>query len=700
MVSPRVPARRPPTPRRLVIVVALVVSMMLTLFARLYYVQLLDPNKPVQTAHLLHNGAIVLPAPRGMILDASGRPLVANRIAHVITVDRDLLRQRADQGRAVLRRLGALLHEPAAQLAKQITPCAPRVPAPCSTAEPFAPVVVAKRAPMNVVLAISEHREQFPGVTVDTITLPSYPGGTLAAHLLGYTSQITAEDKKSNPRLADADTIGVTGLEQEYDTTLRGVDGKQLVELNPQGYTVRFGRRIAPQPGNTLVTSIDARLQRLAQKSVLQQIHDSRKAGEPATSAAVVAMDPQTGRILAAASYPTYRPAQFIGGISNADYAKLQAPSANDPLLDRAIAGQYAPGSTFKLITASSLVMHHEINTHTLYPCPGSVSIDGRVKTNYDSEVLGDITLRDALGYSCDTFFYVPAANEYYADQARIAHHHKAHEWLQRMAAQYGVGKRPGVDLPTTEQATGSYADRETRMARWKANKKTYCAEARSGYPDIKDAAERAYLTELASENCTDGWRYRAGDNADMSIGQGETTLSPLQLAVAYSALVNGGRIWEPKLGWAVVDAQGHVVKRIHPTVRNRVPVRQSLFDYITSALDFSRGWAVSGAFAYMDSPYQNRIGGKTGTAEVYGHQDTSWLATWGPTYKNKKGHTRAKLVLVGMVEQAGTGATAAGPMLKRIWDGIFGVGQKSVLPGQHATRRLPHVDPQVQVTR
>jgi penicillin-binding protein 2 len=328
------------------------------------------------------------------------------------------------------------------------------------------------------------------------------------------------------------------------------------------------------------------------------------------------------------------------------------------------------------------------------------VTIDGRVKTNFDSESLGMINLENALGYSCDTFFYVPAANEYYADQNRIAHHLKPHEWLQRMAAQYGVGKTPGVDLPSGEQAAGSYADRATRMARWKANRKIYCAEARRGYPQIKHPHERAYLTELASENCTDGWRYRAGDNADMSIGQGETTMSPLQLAVAYSALVNGGRIWRPKLGWAVVNKHGKVVRRVHPTVRNRVPVKPWLFDYITKSLDFSRGWAVSGAFAYIGSPYQNRIGGKTGTAQVYGKQDTSWLATWGPTYKNRQGHTRANLVMVGMVEQAGTGATAAGPMLKRIWDGIFGVGQPAILPGQHAPRHLPRIDPQLEGSR
>jgi penicillin-binding protein 2 len=691
---------RPIGARRFTVIVVLVASMVVTLIARLYYMQLLDPNKPRQTAGLLHPGDVVVPAPRGLIVDATGKVLVDNVSVQVMTIDQDRLQQLPDHGAAVLGRVAALLHRNQATLAEEITPCSPKVPAPCWTGEPYQPVPVASHLARRVVLAVSEHRESYPGVAIETVTLPNYPNGKLAGQLLGYTAQITAEDKKNNPALNDADSIGVAGLEQQYDSVLRGVDGVQTKNLNPQGYSVSDGSYRAPVQGNTLVTSIDARLQSLAEKSLAEQITATRTLGKRATSGAVVVMDPQTGRVLAIASYPDYDPQLFVGGISAKNYAKLTAPGANDPLLDRAVAGQYAPGSTFKLITSSSMVTHHEINPNTLYGCPGSVTIDGRVKTNYDSEVLGDIDLANALGYSCDTYFYVPAANEYYADQNRIADHEKPQEWLQRMAAAFGVGHVPGIDLPDSEQASGSYADRETRLARWKANKDQYCAAARSGYKAVRDPAERAYLTELASENCTDGWRYRAGDNADMAIGQGETTMSPLQLAVAYSALVNGGRIWQPTLGWAVVDGAGKLVKTIRPTLRNRVPVQQKTLDYIARSLNFGRGWAVSGAFAYLQSPYASRIGGKTGTAEVYGKQDTSWLATWGPIY-HENGHVRAKFVMVGMIEQGGTGATAAGPMLKRIWDGIFGAaGSKPIIAGEQPTTTLPKIAPQVKVAR
>jgi penicillin-binding protein 2 len=675
--------------RRLAIIVTLVMTMLLTLAVRLYYVQLGGSDRPTQTAGATHDAVVAIPAARGLIVDAHGDLLVANTSQQVVTIDRDLLLARPDRGKAVLARLATLIHVDAAKLAAEITPCSTHVPAPCWTGEPYAAVPVLEDAPTSVVLAIAEHAELYPGVAVQTVSMPTYPNGELAAHVLGYTGEITAADKKNDPRLNDVDTIGKSGLEAEYDAALRGTDGAQHVNLDARGYTVSNGSLTPARQGDTLVTSIDLPLQRLAEQSVAQQIADSRKAGNPATGAAVVIMDPQTGRILASASYPTYDPQVFIGGISNKDYAALTNPTAGTPLLNRAIQGAYAPGSTFKLITSSSLVMHHEINTTDTYPCPGSLTVDGRVKTNYESEVLGPVTLENALGYSCDTFFYAPTAEEYYADQTRIADGKSAHEWLQKMASAYGVGKSPDVDLPAGDQSAGGYADRETRLKRWQQNKAQYCADAKKGFAAQPNGK---YLQALASENCTDGWRYRAGDNADMSIGQGETTMSPLQLAVAYSALVNGGTIWEPTLGWGIEDKNGHLVKTITPKARNKVPVSQSLFNYIIKSLDFSRGWAVSGAFAYLGSPYQDRIGGKTGTAEVEGKQDTSWLATWGPTYTTKKGAIKARFVMVGMVEQAGTGAKAAGPMLKRIWDGIFGVGQKSVVTNERPTRSLPTV--------
>jgi penicillin-binding protein 2 len=686
--------------RRLTVVVMLVVSTVLTLAGRLYFVQVLDRNKPVQTAGRLHDATIVVPAPRGLIVDARGRVLVDNTTARVLTVSRQTLQALPDRGTSVLTRLARLLRQTPARLAEQITPCSPRVPAPCWTGLPYQPVPVARNASTALVLAVSEHREQYPGVAVETVSLPNYPGGTLAAHVLGYTGQITPADKAADAALSDSDTIGRSGLQAQYDTVLRGTDGKRVVRLSPQGTVAGEGADLPAVPGDTLVTSIDAAVQRLAEESLARQIADSRAKGKPATSGAVIVMDPDTGRVVAAASYPTYRPQQFVGGISQENYTALTASGANAPLLARAIAGRYSPGSTFKLITASSLATHHEISLDGRYPCPGSLAIDGRVKTNFDSESFGyPMTLRQALGISCDTFFYAPAASEYYADRARVAAGQQAREYLQQTAAAFGVGRRPGIDLPAGEQASGSYADRATRLSRWQANQAKYCADARHGFPTEPNPARRSYLTALASENCTDGWRYRAGDNADLAIGQGETTMSPLQLALAYSALVNGGRIWQPTLGWEVVNGTGEVVKTITPKVKSRLPVSQEVLNYISSSLRFTDDQTVTGAAPFRDAAYRTQLGGKTGTAEVFAHQDTSWLASWGPLATDAKGNPHARFVVVGMVEQGGTGATAAGPMVRRIYDGLLGASGPAVIPRSRPETTVPRIRHQGQLT-
>ncbi len=632
-----------------------------------------------------------MPAVRGEIVDDQGRPLVTNIPTHVVTVDQQALQQLPDHGDAVLGRLATLLGESKTTLGESITPCGVNVPDPCWTGEPYQAVPVDDDASTAIVLAISEHREDYPGVAVVSGTKASYPGGSLAAQVLGYTGAVDADDQKADPTLADSDQIGRAGLEQQYDSVLRGVDGTQTLALTPAGEPISTVKSIAAKPGDTLVTSIDSSVQALAEKALSNEIAAVRASGKPATSGALVVMDPNTGRIIAAASYPTYDPTVFVGGISTADYAKLTAASAGDPLVGRAIAGAYAPGSTFKLISASSDVTHGEITTSGKYPCPSQLTVDGRVKTNYDSEGYSyPLTLKQALDVSCDTFFYAPAVNEYEADQTLVDANQKPNEYLQAMASSFGIGTRPGVDLPADEQTTGSYADRETRQADWDQNKATYCADAAAGYPNEPDPTQRAYLTELAKENCTDGWRYRAGDNADMAIGQGETTVSPLQLAVAYSAMLNGGTVWNPTIGWAEVDPSGKVVKTISPTVKSKVPVAQSTLSFIANSLQFTSDHTVSGALAFDGAPYKTLLGGKTGTAEVFGKQDTSWLASWGPVSVNAAGNPTAKFVVVGMVEQAGTGASAAAPMVRAVYNGLLGVGQPAVLPASAPVSQLP----------
>lgn len=675
---------------RLSLLRLLVGSLLITLLARLAYVQLLDPHKPAQSAGLTHLGSIVLPAPRGEILDSAGRVLVGNRNTHVLTVDRSELAKQDDHGASVLAKLAPILGTKSADLQREITPCGVHVPAPCWTGEPYQPVPVATDVDASVVLAVSEHAEDFPGVAVDDQSVLDYPDGTLAAHVLGYTGAVSAADQKANATLADADTIGRSGLEESYDSVLRGVDGQQRVELDARGEPVGDAASVPAQPGDTLITSIDANVQALAERALADELQAQHAKGKPAPSGAVVVLDPHTGRVIASASYPTYDPTEFVGGISVADYAKLTDPSADDPLVGRAIAGAYAPGSTFKLISSSDDLTSGAISTDGQYPCPGSLNVDGRTKTNFDSESFGSaISLQFALQISCDTFFYAPAVAEWQADQARVDAGKKPLEQLQKMASAFGIASTPHIDLPADEQASGSIGSRENRMALWKANKADYCAAAKRGYPDVANASDRAYLTELASENCTDGWRFFAGNNADTAIGQGDTTVSPLQLALAYGAMVNGGTLYAPTLGWAVLDSHGKLVRTINPKVVRKLPVAKKYLDFFADSLHFQDNHAVSGALAFDGSPIKTLIGGKTGTAEVYGKLDTSWLASWGPMQPGASVNT-ARYVVVGMVEQAGTGASAAAPMSREIWEGLLGAHGAPTTPGARPASKLP----------
>jgi len=686
---------------RLAVIRILVVSLLLTLGARLYYLQVLDQNKLVQTADRQHTREVILAAPRGAIVDDRGRPLVTNRSTLVVSVDRSALLAQADDGKAVLKRLGALLHVAPADLAKRITPCAKGVPRPCWNGSPYQPVPVVTDTTPAIVLAIEERQEDYAGVSAESQTLRQYPNGSLAAHSLGYVGPVNQDELDAARKAGRTDLnlnaqIGRAGLEKTYDADLRGTDGIRYVTVDNRGTLIGTQRETEPVRGDTLVTSIDQNVQRIAEQALTAEIakrrtqRDTTNTGQlfAAPSGAAVVMDPRNGRIIALASTPTYDPTLFVGGISKTELAQLTDPNAGTPLVSRAVQGQFAPGSTFKLSSASAEVTSGRAPLSGTYSCPGSLKVGNSTKKNFEGKgIAGSINLRIALAKSCDTIFYGFAQTDWYADEARIHAHEKPAENLQRMARAYGFGSPPDIDLPAGEQTSGRIVDRAFKQTRWDENKATYCSDAKRGYPDVTEPARRTFLTKLAAENCTDGWRFQVGDAANLAIGQGETTVSPLQLAVAYCALVNGGTIWEPRLGRAIVDPNGKVVREIKAKVRDRVPVSQQVLDYIRSSLAFTPANGASGSVAFTGFPLDKvLVGGKTGTAEVFGKQDTSWFASWAPA------SSTAQYVVVAMIEQAGLGAQAAAPVARSIWEGIYGLdGKKAAFPNGPPAG-VPHV--------
>jgi penicillin-binding protein 2 len=676
---------------RLVVVRILVVSLLATLGGRLWFLQVLAADGFTTAAADNQIREVVTPAPRGTILDATGHPLVRNRTALVVSVTTGALTRQADGGAAVLRRLSVLVKIPQADLKRRITPCGKGVPRPCWNGSPLQPVPVLDDAAPQVALRIAEHQEDFPGVSAGFQAVREYPDHSLAAHVLGYLAPVSTEQLKRAEYAGhrDTDLVGVAGLERQYDQRLRGVDGLQRVSVDHSGRATGTLSQTAPVRGGDLVTNLDQRVQALAERSLVQGLLAARQGhdqyGRPfrANSGAVVVLNARTGAVLAMASYPSYDPAVWTGGISSADYARLTGPAAGTPLISRATQGEFAPGSTFKLVS-SSAAARAGYPLNGVYQCPGVFNVGTARFRNFDSEAFGAMSLREALIKSCDTVFYRLGYEMWLRDGGLRPAKGQAKELLARTAQAYGFGAPTGVDLP--DESAGRVPDRAFKQAFWKLRKADYCAGA--GNPRF-DALHR----QLDREFCVDGYEYRAGDAVNSAIGQGDVLVTPLQLATAYAALGNGGTVYRPQVGKAVLGPTGAVTWRATPQVARRLPVAKATLDYIRSAM---AGVTLPGGTAYgafADWPEDKvPVGGKTGTAEVgltkTGRQDTSWFAAFAPA-------NDPQFVVVNMLEQVGTGGAYAAKVVRRVLDGLYGMsGQPAIFPGGRIPTALPGIRP------
>jgi penicillin-binding protein 2 len=679
---------------RLAIVQVVVFSLVATLLGRLAYLQLVEGPSYTATSHDTRTRTIDTEAVRGLILDDQGRPIVANRVSLVLTVDRSALRNSADRGAAALDRLGELLATPPSDLRAALTNCgepAAADPPVCWNGSPYVPVPVAEDVSPEVALQVAERPESYPGVVVEPRAVRSYPApeGANAAHLVGYLGAVTADDLAADPNgvLGSTDEVGRTGLEMVYDRDLRGRDGSETVTVDRAGAVTGTAATDPAVPGNHLVTSIDAGLQALTERSLSAAIARARASTDPdgvpyrADSGAAVVMDVTDGRVLAMASYPTYDPGLWVGGISTADYAHLTAPEAGAPLLFRAIAAQVAPASTFK-VGSTSAAMEAGYNPAGPYDCTSSMSIGGRSFTNYESRAYGPISLARALEVSCDTVFYRIAYDMWLHDGGSNPAPRPT-DAIFTMASGWGLGAPTAIDLPG--EASGRIADRAWKLTNWQQTKDDSCRHAATGYPDVTDPARATYLTQIARENCTDGWRFRAGDAANLAIGQGETLVTPIQMAVAYAALANGGTLWQPTVGRAVISPDGTVVREIAPVAAGRLPVSAATLDYIRAALQETTRTG-TGAAPFRGFPLgQVPVATKTGTGEVFGKQSTSWFLA-----------TTDRYVVAMTVSQGGTGSGTSGPSVRAILDGLYGVHDgvadptASLLPGGVPPTSLP----------
>lgn len=680
---------------RLLILHVLVVSLLISLGARLWYLQVMSGSMYEKAAADNRQREVVVPAVRGQILDSVGRPLVDNRSALVVSVDPTTLDSQPDGGEAVLKRLAKTLDTSYKKLRKQIRPCARGVKRPCWPGSPYQPIPVATKVGSRTALQILERKEDFPGISAEVQAVREYPSpdGVNAAQVLGYLQPVTQEELAKRKGLqksySGVDEVGRDGLEETYDKALRGVPGVRRMTVDSQGQITGTPSERPARPGDYLVTSINAKVQAGAEEAIKKAVRSARSAGSPAKSAAAVVLDVRTGHVIALASYPSYDPSIWTGGISQKDYERLLSPHGGQPLISRATEGQFAPGSTFKVSSLLAAVKDG-YDLHGTYDCPGSFQVGNRAFHNFEGEAPGEMNLHRALVVSCDTIFYRFAYQEWLRDGGTHPKKHPA-DPMVHMAREFGFGEQTGVDVPN--EAAGRIPDRKWKLDYWKETKDEDCKRAKKGYPDVAktDPSRARYLKALAGENCKGGYVWRPGDAANFAIGQGDVLVTPLQLANAYASIANGGTIREPRVGKALVRPDGQVVRKITAPKTGELPDPHGVLAYERAALaDVPRSGTASGAFGGWP---MNKIpvAGKTGTAEVYGKKDNSWFASFAPVNK-------PRFAVVAMVSQAGQGATYAAPAVRKIYEAIYGVSggkidkKKAAYPDGEPPDKLPKI--------
>lgn len=674
---------------RLIVIQTLVFSLLATLGARLYYLQVVSGEEYQGQAASQSVREIVVQPQRGLVVDAMGRPLVSNRLTWVVSLDRTLLGRMDPAVRAELldRTASAIgMKVPAIEAKLLLCGDSGAVAGECWNGSPYQPVPVARDVEEASALRILEQPEDFPGVVVDRQSVRQYPApyGINAAHLLGYLSPITKDELDGAEDSGDssvngASVVGRAGVEKEYDEWLRGQPGYQQVAVDSKGRVRQDVSDLAAQPGDTLVTSIDAKVQGVVERQLAKMIRTQRATRDKVTnrnfeadSGAAVVLEAKTGRIVAMASQPTYDPSVWVGGITEKQLARLYSEAAGTPLLARSFQGQFAPGSTWKpFMTAGALT--HGYSQDTILGCPSAVQIGNRPFRNHESGAYGSIGFARALEVSCNTFFY-QVGMHYWQKFGSDPDDVDAKDPLVSEAEAFGFGDRTGIDLPG--EASGRVADRKWKLDYYESMKDYYCGIADK--PQTRKTSDFVY--KFSREFCIEGWKYRLPDAANFAIGQGDTIVTPLQLARAYGAISNGGTLWEPRVGKAIVSPDGEVIREIEPTKSRDLKLPKRVLTYIDQAL---QGVATRGTMAWKLGGFpidDVKIRAKTGSAEVYGKQSTGWVASYTKDY-----------VVVMMITQGGTGSGSTGDGVRAIWEALYGVDGDKVRPARAA---IPGVTP------
>ncbi len=629
---------------RVALVGIVVVSMFSALFARLYYLQVLRNTTVEEVFGGPRLREVTYEGVRGRILDRNGKVLVDNRESIVITIDRQQFAELDDPEGLELRLARALN---GAGYPTKVSDVAARIEDP--RYDPLKPVPIAEDVSTELETYLLERLYEFPSVDVVREQIRTYPLGTLAAHVAGYTGAINSEELKAreeDPKAYEpGDDIGKAGVERIFEGELRATPGRRTIEVDATEREIGTRSDVPSTPGSDLQLTIDADLQqhvevKLQEALIAARKQTKRRPTDPelrAPAGALVVLDAANAEVLAMASYPTYDPSEFIGGISAYRFNELNDPAAFFPFTNRAIQSLYSPGSTFKPFTAVAALERGVIAADEVITDNGSYELEDCTDTcvfqNAGGTRYGKIDLRRAMTVSSDVYFYR------LGEQMWVKQGSFGQSAIQDTAREFGLGTVTGVQLPG--EASGLISDPAFKKARHDDN------------PTAFPFGE-----------------WFTGDNVNLAIGQGDVGVTPLQLANAYAALANGGTLYAPSVAKALLDHDAGSVRRSYAArkigaVSLPGTVRNPVIDGLSGVVSDKDGTAFG---AFQGFPLASfEVAGKTGTAEVPPKADTAIFAAFGPV-------PDARYVVVAVIEEAGFASETAAPLVRQVFEWLAGI--------------------------
>jgi len=684
--------RRSPMTPQLALRVAVVGSIVLALFAilffRLWFLQVLSGTQYVQAAQVNRVRDVAIPAQRGEILDRTGKVLVSSTKAlavQIIPTDLPVkmsltnIHHPPKRDDAVFARLAHVLHFKTK--VKRCTIYAPNhrhpylSPIACLVAQqlslnPFADVTVKSKVSKYVQYYIAERQNDYQGIQVQQTSIPGYPGRTLAAQVLGTVGQISRKELKAGtyPGARQGEVVGQTGLEAQYDQYLRGTDGKQQIDIDAQGLPTGRSKTIPPVAGHSLQTSLDSQLQRVGQNSLAQSVQENGGGA----GGAFVAMNPVNGEIYAMGSNPSFDPSVFTGQITQKAYDEKFGANSGDPLLNRAIQSVGPTGSNYKPITAVAALESGKWGLNQVFDDTGKYCVGSgaaqQCRQNSGGAAYGPVNIVQAIKVSDDNFFYNLGVRTN-ANPVQFPNGGPLQQWSRA----FGIGRNPGIDLPGAE--SGTLPDPRWRNER---NKLEYeCDTATGAYRytnGTKNSAKKLPGYRRSPKHAAGGCGiadgtdrpWTEGDNESLAVGQGDVQVSPLQLAIAYSAVANGGTIVTPHIGLNIENADGTVLQKVGPEPPKRhLNINSVYLDAIRQGLREAAS-EPGGTSDDVMGNFPEQVYGKTGTAQYFpiggGEEDYAWYSCFVPATATSK-----PIEVTVWVEKGGFGDVAAAPVARQI---------------------------------